>query len=230
MGKTACIPSKLGGVFIFFIFTPIWGRFPFWLIFFKGVETTNWVSFCYKKSPHVSNVRHIDLHQDTWQKRINSTLLTKIFRFTPPKTNMEPNMKFWKMNPLFKGMISGSMLFFGGVSLCFFQQWHLQIQLRAEGLRYIFAWSLYQYQWSPGSCSCLLWELNPTQVLLAWERIAPRYTSLVGCRCGVQVTLLGFKSSHKFKTMCWWQEFIVPHLQTDESSVDIPGASRPYQL
>ena len=26
---------------IFFIFIPIWGRFPFWLIFFKGVETTN---------------------------------------------------------------------------------------------------------------------------------------------------------------------------------------------
>ena len=24
----------------FFIFTPIWGRFPFWLIFFRGVETT----------------------------------------------------------------------------------------------------------------------------------------------------------------------------------------------
>ena len=26
---------------IFFIFTPIWGRFPFWLIFFNWVETTN---------------------------------------------------------------------------------------------------------------------------------------------------------------------------------------------
>ena len=26
---------------ICFIFTPIWGRFPSWLIFFKGVETTN---------------------------------------------------------------------------------------------------------------------------------------------------------------------------------------------
>ena len=26
---------------IFFIFTPTWGRFPFWLIFFKGVETAN---------------------------------------------------------------------------------------------------------------------------------------------------------------------------------------------
>ena len=32
---------------IFFIFTPIWGRFPFWLIFFKGVETTK--QFCLKK-------------------------------------------------------------------------------------------------------------------------------------------------------------------------------------
>ncbi len=28
---------------IFFIFIPIWGRFPFWLIFFKWVETTNQV-------------------------------------------------------------------------------------------------------------------------------------------------------------------------------------------
>ena len=26
---------------IFYIFIPTWGRFPFWLIFFKGVETTN---------------------------------------------------------------------------------------------------------------------------------------------------------------------------------------------
>ena len=25
----------------FFIFTPIWGRLPFWLIFFRWVETTN---------------------------------------------------------------------------------------------------------------------------------------------------------------------------------------------
>ena len=26
---------------MFFMFIPIWGRLPFWLIFFKGVETTN---------------------------------------------------------------------------------------------------------------------------------------------------------------------------------------------
>ena len=32
---------------IFLIFTPIWGRFPFWLIFIKWVETTNqeWSSY-----------------------------------------------------------------------------------------------------------------------------------------------------------------------------------------
>ena len=27
---------------IFFMFTPIWGRFPIWQIFFRWVETTNW--------------------------------------------------------------------------------------------------------------------------------------------------------------------------------------------
>ena len=31
----------LDGEEICFIFTPIWGRFPIWLIFFKWVETTN---------------------------------------------------------------------------------------------------------------------------------------------------------------------------------------------
>ena len=35
---------------IFFICTPTWGRFPFWLIFFKGVETTNQI-----KSPFATH-------------------------------------------------------------------------------------------------------------------------------------------------------------------------------
>ena len=30
----------------FFIFTPIWGNDPIWLIFFKGVETTNLIKIC----------------------------------------------------------------------------------------------------------------------------------------------------------------------------------------
>ena len=31
----------LGGGFKYFFFTPVWGRFPIWLIFFRWVETTN---------------------------------------------------------------------------------------------------------------------------------------------------------------------------------------------
>ena len=38
---------------IFFIFTPTWGRFPIWLIFFKGVETTNQESIFLGKSAFV---------------------------------------------------------------------------------------------------------------------------------------------------------------------------------
>ena len=36
---------------IFFIFIPIWGRFLFWLIFFRWVETTNQI--CFKGNKHV---------------------------------------------------------------------------------------------------------------------------------------------------------------------------------
>ena len=34
-----------GGLKHFFIFIPVWGRFPTWLIFFKGVEKTSWICF-----------------------------------------------------------------------------------------------------------------------------------------------------------------------------------------
>ena len=37
----------LGGGFIFFIFTPIWGRFPFWLMLFRWVETTKQYIYIY---------------------------------------------------------------------------------------------------------------------------------------------------------------------------------------
>ena len=38
-----CVSHSITGWWfqIFFIFIPTWGRFPIWLIFFKGVETTN---------------------------------------------------------------------------------------------------------------------------------------------------------------------------------------------
>ena len=41
MPSTECGPLLGGGFKYFFIFTPTWGRFPFWLIFFNWVETTN---------------------------------------------------------------------------------------------------------------------------------------------------------------------------------------------
>ena len=42
---------------IFFIFTPIWGRFPIWLIFFRWVETTN--------QKYVDQIRTRDALQNT---------------------------------------------------------------------------------------------------------------------------------------------------------------------
>ena len=42
----------LGGGFIFFIFIPIWGRFPFWLIFFRWLKppTRSWfIALCLPK-------------------------------------------------------------------------------------------------------------------------------------------------------------------------------------
>ena len=51
---------------IFFIFTPTWGRYPFWLIFFKWVETTNQIIMAQKKQWFVGThwnwwtVRHCD--------------------------------------------------------------------------------------------------------------------------------------------------------------------------
>ena len=40
---------------MFFIFTPTWGRFPFWLIFFKWVETTNQYIYTYLCTPSENN-------------------------------------------------------------------------------------------------------------------------------------------------------------------------------
>ena len=44
---------------IFFIFTPIWG-FPFWLIFFRWVETTN--QQCDAQDNHVEELPHAVAH------------------------------------------------------------------------------------------------------------------------------------------------------------------------
>ena len=53
----------------FFIFTPIWGRFPIWLIFFKWVETTN--QSRKKKDLRIKEYRENFLHQNSrWSWRV----------------------------------------------------------------------------------------------------------------------------------------------------------------
>ena len=39
-----CKLLVVSNIYIFYIFTPTWGRFPFWLIFFRWVETTNQIT------------------------------------------------------------------------------------------------------------------------------------------------------------------------------------------
>ena len=39
--RLTCSDNSTWWFQIFFMFIPVWGRFPIWLIFFKGVETTN---------------------------------------------------------------------------------------------------------------------------------------------------------------------------------------------
>ena len=54
---------------IFFIFTYTWGRFPFWLIFFKGVETTNqFVTRCFSicGTKNFQKHSHLGKLQENW--------------------------------------------------------------------------------------------------------------------------------------------------------------------
>ena len=47
MSRWISAEKDLGGGFnYFFIFTPIRGRFPIWLIFFRWVQTTNQIQYC----------------------------------------------------------------------------------------------------------------------------------------------------------------------------------------
>ena len=56
--NSSSLPYSTWWFQIFFIFTPTWGRFPFWLIFFSWVETTNqyynWDSMGFIWGLHIS--------------------------------------------------------------------------------------------------------------------------------------------------------------------------------
>ena len=58
---------------IFFMFTPIWGRFPFWLLFFRWVETTNQINDS-NKTRHGIRIFVGQWLQKSWRKKIGLIL------------------------------------------------------------------------------------------------------------------------------------------------------------
>ena len=66
-----------GGFNYFFIFTPIWGNNPIWLIFFNWVETTNQNSIWWQ----VNNIQSSNISfSSTFKKRNNLEIDWMIFR------------------------------------------------------------------------------------------------------------------------------------------------------
>ena len=88
------VKQFLGGGFKYvFIFTPTWGRFPIWLIFFKWVETTNQIFFRQKKTAHGRG-------SDLWpslQSWICNCILAETgnWRSLPGKTQMPSFSSKW---------------------------------------------------------------------------------------------------------------------------------------
>ena len=70
---------------ILFIFNPTCGRFPIWLIFFKGVETTNLDILCGEKTPPTRSdfwFLQKGICQTGWHKRVAAILRLFWFQFT----------------------------------------------------------------------------------------------------------------------------------------------------
>ena len=93
---------------VVFIFTPIWGRFPSWLMFFKWVETTNWwVSFLIFflcvflrfKSRWFMFRGGVDFYSSTANSRdfVDSYMPKVVFFFTNPIWKNIPVKKIWIM-------------------------------------------------------------------------------------------------------------------------------------
>ena len=93
--------TNLGGGFkyfyIFFIFTPTWERFPIWLIFFKGVETTNqkWMGFLHspKWSGHFSV--GIFFRGPQFGEKSSTIWVFSVAVYTFPETNSSPLKNGW---------------------------------------------------------------------------------------------------------------------------------------
>ena len=95
----------LGGGFKCFFFTPTWGWFPFWLIFFNWVETTNHLILTVCENP-VANL-HLGSSHGAWNvscwtklKGFMSTCIWGCLKFrdtqySPPKCSILLDPSFW---------------------------------------------------------------------------------------------------------------------------------------
>ena len=79
---------------IFFIFTPIWGTFPLWLILFKGVETTNQVlKTIFGKISFETQHNFLQLERFlNWI--LWDAIFQRCFRFTRKSSNQASSVKY----------------------------------------------------------------------------------------------------------------------------------------
>ena len=75
----------------FFIFTPIWGRFPFWLIFFKGVETANQIIVL----GEVLDPKRLGGPQWWWHPGLGAPLRSQVLARRQSRRVLVSPSKFW---------------------------------------------------------------------------------------------------------------------------------------
>ena len=87
--KTPQLRFLVGDFNFFFIFTPIWGRFPFWLwrIFFKGVENHQLLVVKVEKNPPVNWHGH-EISPDFQYKKNSAFFSTWTFQFWMPNASV----------------------------------------------------------------------------------------------------------------------------------------------
>ena len=119
---------------IFYIFTPIWGRFPFWLIFFKGVETTNH----YSSRSLVFFLQCVDWN---FESRENFNFCHRAFYsyyIAASKLNMSQKKgTIPKGNVIFQpSMFFRAMLVLGGVAKLLIEFSHFEVT-KLQGFRWL---------------------------------------------------------------------------------------------
>ena len=107
---------------IFFIFTPIWGRFPFWLIFFKWVETTNQFLFFLK----LGSFKCCDIPSESRPNSLQRFLLGESFGLIC----QAQGANFTKsLNGTFLFFLGGSDLILTWVCICIYIHIYIYIYL-----------------------------------------------------------------------------------------------------